>query len=599
LKTRLTPLLILAALALPVSLMAASPSQPETAPEAKPATTPQTVPSGIITTVAGDGFAGDLGNGGPATKAQLIYPTGVAVDSAGDLYIADHLSQVVRKVTASTGIISIYAGTGFAGYSGDNGKATEAELDEPIGLALDSTGNLYIADYRNNVVREVNAKSGIITTVAGNGYGAGVPGGVDNCGVLTLGVKATTTSLCNPQGLAVDGEGNLYIGIAYGYRVLKVTAATGILSAYAGNGNDGYSGDGGLAINAEMGYEAEGLALDSAGNLYIADPYYCAIRKVTASTGIITSLMGNGEPYNACNYNGNPGDGGPASKASVLNPYGIAVDASGDLFIADADHDSIRVIAAGNGNIYTLAGGYWTQTFGTSTYWFGQAGYSGDGGPAAAAYLNFPQGMALDSSGNLYIADMNNSVIRKVAQATVLPTETPVITPGSSSILKATTVTIASPVEGATIHYTTDGTTPTTSSPKYTEPFTVSKSETVEAVATLAGSPNTAAAVANYLYVAAPAVTTQAATGVTATGATLNGTVNAENGETGYWFAYGTSQSALTKATNEMGMPTGTTATAVSVALTGLTAGKTYYFQVVAQNQVGTTKGKVLSFTTK
>ena len=231
--------------------------------------------------------------------------------------------------------------------------------------------------------------------------------------------------------------------------------------------------------------------------------------------------------------------------------------------------------------------------------WYGHAGYSGDGGPGAASLLNYPQGIALDSSGNLYISDDNNIVIRKVAQATVLPSETPVITPGSSSILAATTVSIASPVGGATIYYTTNGTTPSTSSPKYTGPFTVSKSETVEAFSTISGSPNTAAAVANYLYVTAPTATTQAAAAITASGATLNGTVTANNGGTDYWFAYGTSQSALTKSTTQMGALGGTTATAVSAGLTGLTTKTTYFFQVVAQNPVGTTKGKVMSFTTK
>jgi sugar lactone lactonase YvrE len=200
---------------------------------------------------------------------------------------------VVRKVTVSTGIISIYAGTGFGGYSGDGGLPTAADLDQPQSVAFDAYDNLYIADYRNNVIRKVDAQTGIITTVAGNGVGAGTAGGEDYCGYLTVGVKATTTSLCDPQSVAVDSEGNLYI--VQGNRVLKVTASTGILSVFAGTGSYGYSGDGGPAVNAELDYSG-GLAVDNAGNLYIADTDNCAIRKVTASTGIITSLVGTVSP---------------------------------------------------------------------------------------------------------------------------------------------------------------------------------------------------------------------------------------------------------------------------------------------------------------
>jgi len=588
-KTHLKEILLIAAMAFPVSLLAVSPSQPETAPEVKAANTPQPGPSGIISTVAGDGLVGDNGNGRLATKAQFIYPQSVVVDSVGNLYIADPDAEVVRKVTASTGIISIYAGTGVGGYSGDNGPATAAKLDMPWFLALDSSGNLYISDLRNNVVREVKAKTSIITTVAGNGYGASIPGYPETCGTLTLGVKATTTALCWPDSLAADSAGNLYIGDDN--RVLKVAASTGIVSSYAGNGNMGYSGDGGLAMNAELSSEMGGLALDKAGNLYIADTDNCAIRKVTATTGVITSLVGAASSSGnsgSCIFGANPGDGGLASKASIIFPMGVAVDAGGDLFVADSHDGTIRVIAASNQKIYTVAG-----------WWNSNWGYSGDGGPAAGAYLSRPEGIALDASGNLYIADEDNYVIRKVAQATVLPNETPVIKPGSSSISTATLVTISSPVTGATIYYTITGTTPSTSSTVYQAPFAVSNSETVEAFATLPGGTNTAAAVANYLFLNAPAATTQAATGVTATGATLNGTVNGENATTQYWFAYGTSQTALTQTTGKTYAQTVSTAIPVTAALTGLTAGKTYYFKVVAQNTVGSNSGKVMSFTTK
>ena len=341
--------------------------------------------TGIITTVAGNYAAGYSGDGGPATSAQIV-ATGLAVDGSGDIYIADDKDNVIRKVAAATGIITTVAGNGAAGYSGDGGPATIAKLDQPYAVAVDGPGNIYIADTANNVIRKVAAATGIITTAAGNGaaYYSG-DGGL-----------ATNAQLVYPPGVAVDGSGNLYISDLSDV-VRKVVAATGIITTVAGNGAAGYSGDGGPAINASF-HSPSGMAVDGSGNLYIADTGNDAIRKVAAATGIVTTVAGNG----AAGYSG---DGGPASSADLSGPQGVAVDGSGNLFVADTGNAVMRKVAAATGIITTVAGN-------------GTAGYAGNGGAAIKAKLSGPSGVAVDGAGNLYIADTQNNAIRKVVAAT-------------------------------------------------------------------------------------------------------------------------------------------------------------------------------------
>lgn len=370
----------------------------------------------IISTVAGTGFIGDSGNGDAATKANLISPRGIASDSAGNLYISDSAMSVVRKVTASTGKISIYAGTfGVSGYSGDGEQATVAKLDQPQGLAVDSSDNLYIADMFNQVIRQVNAQTGVITTVAGNGQNAwSGHGNGAVCTPYTAGLPAMETSICYPVWIAVDSAKNLYI-TTNTYRIVKVGASTHIVTTVAGTGRLGYSGDGGLAVNATMS-EAGGLAVDKSGNVYFADGNNCAVRKVTASTGKISSLVGKPvTPYSGqC---GLSGDGGPSTQAEVFIPNSVAVDSHGNVFIADSNNFIIRMIAASSGRIYTIAGKYLT-TEGHST---GENGYTGDGGPATQALLGYPTGIALDGHENLFIADEGFYVVRKVTNANTIP----------------------------------------------------------------------------------------------------------------------------------------------------------------------------------
>ncbi|HEY1206842.1 MAG TPA: NHL repeat-containing protein, partial [Bryobacteraceae bacterium] len=344
--------------------------------------------AGTLTRVAGTRGGGYSGDGGPATSAQLGGPGGVAVDAAGNLYIADAGNNAIRKVAAATGIITTVAGNGTEGYKGDGGPATSAQLAGPFGVAVDAAGNFYFADAGNLVIRKVAAATGIITTVAGNG----------TSGYTGDGAPATSAQFKAPEGLAVDAAGNLYITDRLCDAVRKVAAATGIITTVAGTGSYGYSGDNGPAASAQL-YGPRGAAVDAAGNLYIADTYNNRIRMVAAATGTITTVAGNG------GYGGYSGDGGLATGAQLHYPYSAAVDPAGNLYIADALNSRIRMVAAATGTITTVAGN-------------GGSVSSGDGGPATSAELNQPNAAVVDAAGNLYIADTMNNVIRKVAAAT-------------------------------------------------------------------------------------------------------------------------------------------------------------------------------------
>jgi trimeric autotransporter adhesin len=359
--------------------------------------------SGSVSTIAGNATIGYSGDGGPATSAELWAPSGVAVDASGNLYIADLGDNVVRKVTASTGTIttvagdSIYMGADtFGGYSGDGGPAVSAKLNGPVSIALDASGNLYIADDGNNLIRKVTASTGIITTVAG--YFVGGNGGYSGDGG-----PAVKAQLKNPHGVAVDVSGNLYIADTGNNVIRKVSASTGIISTAVGNGYragtnpGGYGGDNGPATSAELS-DPVGVALDASGNLYIADAANMRVRKVDASTGTITTVAGNG-------VQGSAGDNGAATSAELNHLMGVTVDPMGNLYVADTGNMRVRKVDASNGKISAMAGS-------------GVQGYSGDGGPANDAKLNNPWSVVVDSMGNLYIADYANSVVRKV---TLLP----------------------------------------------------------------------------------------------------------------------------------------------------------------------------------
>jgi sugar lactone lactonase YvrE len=342
----------------------------------------------MISTVAGMGMMMYGGDGGPATAAMLSGPTGNAMDGMGNLYIVDNQNNLIRMVNTA-GIINtvvgtVFSGAGVAGYSGDGGQATAAELNGPVGMAFDASRNMYIADYANNVVRKVTT-AGIITTVAGmGGMMAGYAGD---------GGQATMAMLSGPTGVAIDAMGNLYIADSGNRRIRKVNAS-GIITTVVGNGTQGYSGDGGQATAAELNF-SYAIAIDTHNNLYIADAGINVIRMVN-TMGVISTIAGNGN-------GGYSGDGGAATSAEINNPSGITVDAMGNVYIGDAGNNVIRKVTAA-GMIITMAGN-------------GMRGYTGDGGQAMTAELFYPMGLCLDASDNLLIVDNTNNVIRKVTNA--------------------------------------------------------------------------------------------------------------------------------------------------------------------------------------
>jgi uncharacterized protein (TIGR03437 family) len=348
--------------------------------------------SGIITTVAGNGTAGFSGDGGPAPAASLGAPEGVAVDAGGNLFIAEFYNDRIRKVSAG-GIITTFAGNGNFGFSGDGGPATAASLNGPSGVFADALGNLYIADTSSDRIRKVTP-DGIITTIAGSTSPGGFAGD---------GGPATSARLNLPVGLAVDASGNIFIADDLNGLVRKVSPG-GIITTVAGNGIGGFSGDGGPATSASL-ENVFGVSVDASGNLFIADYYNNRIRKVSTS-GVISTVAGSGTF--GFGTGGFAGDGGPATSAMLKNPGGVVVDAAGNLFIADYGNNRIRKVSAG-GIITTVAGN-------------GTAGFSGDGGPATAARLNGPQSIAVDGSGNLFFAEYFNNRVRKVSAGGIITT---------------------------------------------------------------------------------------------------------------------------------------------------------------------------------
>ena len=333
----------------------------------------------IISTIAGVDI---LGDGGPATAAELNEPTDVAFDGAGNVYICDLVNNRIRKVNTA-GIITTVAGNGISGYNGDGIPATDASLNQPISIAVDTAGNLFISDVLNNRVRKVN-RAGIISTVVGSGIFT-TSSSTDGDGG-----PATDATLGDAQGIAVDIAGNLYI--ADGYSKIRKVNSAGIIYAVAGNGINGGAGDGGPATDAELG-GPRGVSIDSAGNIYISDDGNTTIRKVDVSTGIINVVAGNG-------VTGELGDGGAATSAQLNYPY-ASVDAGGNIFIAEEDGQKVREVFAATGIIQTIAGD-------------GVSGYSGDGGPAVAAELSGPVGAKANRYGDIYIVDAWNNVIRRI-----------------------------------------------------------------------------------------------------------------------------------------------------------------------------------------
>ena len=388
----------------PLTRTPSSVATPSASPTGTVAPSPtKTFLPNIITTIAGFGNTGQGGVSGPATSAALNGPYNVAVDSGGNVYIADSSNHRVLLVNSVTGVISTVAGNGVAVFAGDNGPAIWASLKNPQGMVVDMSGNLYISDYNNARIRLIIKSTGIINSYAGGGSGGD-------------GGQATAAYLIAPSDVALDSIGNLYIVDHDGYKVRFVNKSSGVITTFAGTGSSGFSGDGGQAKSAKMYCTA--VALDAVGNVYIADYFNMRVRVVSKASGIISTFAGTGSL--------NPtlgGDGGAATSAYLYYPQGLAVDALGNVFISDTNNHRIRLVTKSSGIISTFAG------IGSATSGFG---YGGDGGPPASATLNNPQGIALDPAGNLYIADTNNNRIRMVSAALISPSSSFTTTPTSS-----------------------------------------------------------------------------------------------------------------------------------------------------------------------
>lgn len=362
-----------------------------------------------LTVVAGNGTNGYAGDGGPATSAALNGPEGVFVDVSGNIFIADTQNSVIREVTASNGNIITVAGTGVAGYSGDGALATSAQLNDPYGVFVDGSGDIFIADSDNSAIREVTASNGYIQTVAGNGIACADP--TTPCGD---GGSAISAQLAFPEGVFVDAAGNIFIADTDDSRIRVVNPGTApvqiagvsvpgtdietVAGAYY-NSDDGcqFTGDPGPAISASL-CQPDAVFVDGSGNIFIADTNNFAIEKVT-TTGAMTAVAGS--PGTA----GYTGDNAAAISATLNYPSGVVVDASGDIYIADTENFVIREVTASNSFIKTIIGN-------------NTLSYSGDGGLAGNAELSSPAAVSVDASGDIFIADSENSAIREVVAST-------------------------------------------------------------------------------------------------------------------------------------------------------------------------------------
>ncbi len=347
------------------------------------------VDPGTISSPVGTGQPGFSGDGGPASEAMLNNPFDVAFDSAGNLYLSDTFNQRIRRVDAKTGLITTIAGSGRKGFAGDGGPALDAELNEPYGIVLDDQNNLYFADRLNRRVRRVDGKSGLISTVAGNGSttDSGDGGPAQKAGIV------------EPNSVALDGKGNLYIADVAGCRIRVVDLKTGLISTFAGTGKRVHDGDGGAANQASI-FGARAVEVAPDGTVYILEREGNTLRAVDPDSKTIRTLAGTGQK-------GFTGDGGSPLNATFNGPKELALDPSdGSILIVDTENHAIRKITlspqSGAPVLHTIAGD-------------GTPGGTGDGGPATRARLDRPHGVAVGPDGTVAIGDTQNHRIRRLS----------------------------------------------------------------------------------------------------------------------------------------------------------------------------------------
>jgi DNA-binding beta-propeller fold protein YncE len=335
--------------------------------------------------VVGTGEQGFGGDGGPAIEARLDQPFDVAFDPGGNLVLSDTFNHRIRRVDARTGVITTIAGDGTKGFGGDGGRAVEARLDEPYGVAVDGAGHVYFADRLNRRVRRIDAGTGVITTVAGDGSERdGRDGGL-----------AVETGLVEPNGVALDGRGRLYIADVGACRVRVVDLEDGTIRTIAGTGRRRHSGDGGPAAEADV-HGARAVEVAPNGDLYVVEREGNRVRRIDAATGIITTVAGTGEA-------GYAGDGGPPEAGRLRGPKEIAVAADGTVLVVDTENHAIRRIDGGARTITSVVGD-------------GVAGAGELDGPASRARLDRPHGVAVGPDGSIWVADTNNHRVVRVGR---------------------------------------------------------------------------------------------------------------------------------------------------------------------------------------